>query len=238
MMHVISLPRTPVRLQSFRSRNPHIKAHHFPAIDGRDTGYIDFLSPSLPFSAGAVGCLLSHLKLWDQATDKPVTIFEDDAVIHHRFLERATTLLASLPDDWHFCLWGWNFDSVTMIEPLPGVGRCLISSDQETMRENIDKFQSAEIHPTAVPLIRFSGTPGYSISPAGVVALKKLIIPVPNTPTWFLGRDWPNRGIDDTLSMVLDKVKAYACFPPLVLTMNDHATSTVLAQNDPPQPDY
>ena len=236
MIHVISLPRTPERLTQFRTCNPHVQAQHFPAIDGREVGHIDFLPATLPFSVGAVGCFLSHLKLWDAATTEPVTIFEDDAVIHHRFEEHSASILASLPD-WHFVLWGWNFDAVTMTEPYPGVARCLITSDQQSLRDNIDKFQATELRPTAVPLIRFSGTPGYSISPAGVARIKKLMLPVPETPTWYLGRDWPTRGIDDALSLVMERVNGYACFPPIVVTPNDHATSTVLAENDPPQPD-
>jgi hypothetical protein len=43
----------------------------------------------------------------------------------------------------------------------------------------------------------------------------------------LLNRTLPNRGIDNMMNELYPKINAYVCFPPLVITKNDHALSTV-----------
>ena len=225
IMRVISLARTPDRLARFRATNPHIPAEHFLAIDGLEVGYTSIDFPLL-FSPGAVGCYLSHRECWKAATIGALTVFEDDAVVHHRFDDLSANILAALPQGWHFCLWGWNFDSALMIEPLPGVAGMVIASDQESLRQKIGAYQDTDIRPTALPLARFSGTPAYSISGAGAALL--LDLQPPDIVVNFLGKNRANKGLDDTISLATEQINAFVCIPPLVVTQNDHATSTVI----------
>jgi glycosyl transferase family 25 len=229
-MRVLSLARTPERLAAFRSANPHIDADRQQAIDGREVSYVDFIPPSLNFTPGATGCFLSHLAFWDHVADTGIaeTIFEDDAIIHKRFEELSNAILTYLPHDWHICLWGWNVDASLMAELLPGTA-AIVAFDQDALRTNLADFQKADIRPRPYRLHRFHGTVSYAISPAGVAALRPLCVPAPATPISYPNfQTLPNNGIDRTINGTLTgKIRAYVCFPPLVVTANDHATSTV-----------
>ena len=232
MLRVISLARTPGRLVAFRAANPHIPAELLPAIDGREVGYVDFLPPHLPWTQGAVGCLLSHLTFWDQvaASGDPMTVFEDDAVVHHRFSELAEAVVAGLPTDWHIIHWGANADAAVMLDAIPGVTPAVVQINQDLLRAALPAFQSSDIRPQALGLIRFHGTVSYSISPAGVAALRALCLPIPDVTIAYPGLPAPleNNGLDRTLNAVYQRVRAFMCFPPLVVTPNLHEESTVL----------
>jgi GR25 family glycosyltransferase involved in LPS biosynthesis len=229
-MKVLSLSRTPERLAAFRAQNPHIHAEYQPAIDGRDVGYVDFVPASLQFTPGALGCFLSHLAFWDHVaeTAAAMTIFEDDAVIHSRFDELSNTILAGLPHDWHICIWGWNVDGALMAELLPGTS-AIVAFDQDTLRTKLADFQDVDIRPSAYPLHRFHGTVAYAISPSGVEALRPLCVPAPTASIEYpMFQTFPNNGIDRTINAALTgKIRAFVCFPPLVVTANDRHASTV-----------
>lgn len=230
-MRFLSLLRTPERLAAFRATNPHVHADHQPAIDGREVSYVDFIPPSLNFTPGATGCFLSHLAFWDHVAERgeAETIFEDDAVIHHHFDELSNYVLASLPYDWHICLWGWNVDGALMAELLPGTP-AIVAFDQDTLRTKITDFQAADVRPRPYPLHRFHGTVSYAVSPTGVAALRPLCVPAPTAPISYPSfQTLPNNGIDRTINAAIatGRIRAFVAFPPLVITANDHATSTV-----------
>jgi glycosyl transferase family 25 len=235
--HVISLDRTPDRLDRFMRVNSHLPwLNHLPGVDGallrRDDHTVrEIVEPDVPYPVGSIGCLLSHIAFWDLVIerDTPMTVCEDDAVFNRQFDRDSTQVINSLPADWHFCLWGYNFDAHLMFDFIPGVSVCLAQFDQNTMRAGIEQFRSAEVNPRAFRLIQASGTMAYSISPNGARMLREVCLPVRNTPVYFPGfRNWiPNVGPDVTLSAVYRNMLAFVCFPPLVLTPHDQFNSTI-----------
>ena len=122
---VISLSRTPERLENFRRLNSHLSNFsRYPAVDGQLTDKSTYplrLASDLRYSPGAVGCALSHINLWAECErlGKPITILEDDAVTHVGFDGLSEKLVQKLPKNWDLVIWGWNFDCPLNYDLLP-----------------------------------------------------------------------------------------------------------------------
>jgi Glycosyltransferase family 25 (LPS biosynthesis protein) len=117
-IHLINLDRSNERLRRFNERNGHLdNIVRVSATDGstldRETlissGYI---SGDLEYGPGALGCALSHVKLWETAVaeNRSITIFEDDIIVSQQFTKRAREVLSVLPTDWDIILWGYIFN--------------------------------------------------------------------------------------------------------------------------------
>lgn len=234
MDRVISLVRTPSRLDQFRALNAHVDAEWIPAVEGLSYGHIEaerdgLISPGLLYTPGAIGCLASHADFW-RFTDvigQVCTIFEDDAIIHADFYVLREQVLGSLPPDWDICLWGFNLDAGISFDVIPGVTPCAAFFYQPMARQRLDAFQRSEIRPQPYRLRRHTGTVAYSLSPTGARKLLADALPArPFTLTIPTGRQWPNTGVDMVLNTLYDRLKAYVAFPPVVITPNDDETST------------
>jgi glycosyl transferase, family 25 len=236
---LINLDRTPDRLAEFHRLNPHLsEVSRFRAVDGRTLDVsaltsIRLIERSIAFTytKGALGCALSHLALWEKAIakDEAVTICEDDAIFNRGFAETAGRLVATLPADWDMVLWGWNFDSVVVLEMLPGVTPCCLSFDQDAMREGVESFQEQRFAPQLFRLHRALGLVCYSISPKGARILRDRCLPLRPVEVFFprLDRMLYNNGIDIPMNDAYPEIAAYVSFPPLVITKNDHMVTTV-----------
>jgi glycosyl transferase family 25 len=235
-MFVINLDRSPERMQRFRQLNSHLPhITRFPAVDGRTVNrstLIDqqiFAEPIF-FKGGSVGNTMSNRELWKMAAGKSeyITIFEDDAIIHKDFAALAPALIAELPHDWDIALWGWNFDAPMSFDILRGVP-CLARFSQSDLRKQWKTLQTDTIRPALHQLHYSFGTVAYSLSPAGAKKLLARVFPVKP----FLYRlprhnvEIENLSIDCALASLYDGLNAYVCVPPLALTNNDHAASTV-----------
>ena len=216
----------------------------FPAVDGSglDIGALaqqGLVAPDIldSYSVGAVGLALSHATLWQAATSQgqTVTVAEDDTVFHFRFEALAEEVLKSLPPDWDMIFWGWNFDATMMFDVLPGVSPCVAQFDQNKMRSHIPDFQQLPLAPRAHKLLWLFGTGSYTVSPKGAQNLQSRCFPLrPMLITWPDGLPRPansigirNIGIDATLNGIYRDLQAFVCFPPLVVSPNDHSKSTV-----------
>lgn len=237
-IHLINLDRSTERLAEFTARNRHLSdITRFTAIDGRqaDRGALvaqGIIGADLGYTDGALGNCLSHLALWERviAGDKSLTICEDDAIFNRGFERDAAALIDSLSADWHMIFWGWNFDAGALFELLPGVSPFLAQFDQHQMRNGIERFQAADVRPRAFRLLAAFGIVCYSISSAGARLLQGMLLPVRATPVDVpaSGQRFANVDLSIALLDALPKIRAFASFPPLVITKNDHATSTVL----------
>ncbi len=234
---LINLDRSSDRLQTFHARNQGIShISRFPAVDGSQftremLQAQGLMIGDLPYTNGALGCAMSHIRFWDQCieNDCPMTVCEDDALFHSKFHDHSTKFIASLDKGWDLILWGWNFDSICSFELLPGISPCVGLFNQQSMREGISTYPQLNINPQLFRVNRAFGIMCYSLSPEGARKLKALILPLAPLQVYFpvLNRHLPNNGIDIAMNAFYSELNAYISLPPLVLSENNHAISTV-----------
>ena len=236
-INIISLERTPERLAAFRRTNPHLtNTIVFTAVDGLTLSVDDLAAkglvvPPIQYTAGRLGCMMSHTALWDQAirSGQALTICEDDAIFNRGFERRAAEILAALPGDTDIIYWGWNFDAPTAIELIPGLSPCATAFGKNPQPQDIYSFQDNRIRPVAYRLLRAMGIVCYTITPQGAKRLRELCLPVRNE-TW----EFPeikariaNIGIDVAMAQALPRLQAFCSVPPLVMSLNELKESTV-----------
>ena len=234
---VITLDRSTERLAGFEKANRAcVPFTRFSAIDGAKQSRAGLhadavLNADVQYTDGAVGCALSHIALWKKAATegRSLTICEDDAVFNAEFSARSQALLEQLNGRFDVILWGWNFDSVLSYQVLPGVSICAARFDQARLRSSIAMFQRLRFQPTLYRLVRAFGLPGYTVSAQGAGTLLKSCLPLRNMDVRFPGYDhvFQNSGIDIVMSAIYPKLRAYVSLPPLVVTPNQRAISTV-----------
>ena len=232
MDRVISLKRTPERLARFRELNPDFatitvqEAHDGLLLDPSRMEAGRIIAPGLRYSPGALGCLMSHVQVWTEvAASSPLKgwafVCEDDAVICGPYDE-------CIPADegWDIALLGWNFDAPASVDILPGV-TCTIGPNQAGLMANIRNARGWDYETDFLRLRRACGTVAYAISQRGARKLLDRLLPM--RPGYVMMPQGPveNVGVDIALNSVYDTINAYVAFPPVVVTANDRATSTV-----------
>ena len=235
-IYVINLDRSPERLEAFRRTNAHLpEIHRFSAVDGATmdrTRLIEegIIAKDLPYSNGALGCAMSHVFFWETAIGQgeAITVVEDDAILHRDFVERASELTSKLPE-WDLVVWGWNFDSILMLDLLPGISSSVSTFDQQGLRDNVETYQSARFRPSSFRLLRCFGTVAYTITPRGAKKLRAVSLPIApfEIPIPMISPRFPNNGIDIVMNRAYPELDAFVSFPPLAVTKNEHETSTV-----------
>jgi len=244
-VHFLNLDRSSERLAEFRHMNGHLTdAVRFPAVDGQKLDIAALAARGLvaknvldSYRVGAVGHAMSNLAIWDMAinTGKPVTICHDDAIFNRQFEQRADELMKSLQSNWDFVLWGWNFDSIFCFEMLPGVSNGYMLFEEAKMAANTQPFQEQTVFPRPFKLIMAWGVPCYTVSARGAQAIRSKVLPFQpltiSRPRRFLQPGMPDtflvRGIDGALNSIYPQINAFVCFPPLVITRNEQAKSTI-----------
>jgi GR25 family glycosyltransferase involved in LPS biosynthesis len=234
-LYVISLERTPQRWRAFEAAHQGGPAYtRFDAVDGRKIDPAELISSGvmaegLNYTPGAVGCALSHLAFWRACAvaDGPVTVCEDDAILHPDF-SRCAAAAADLHPDFDLILWGWNFNSVLSGELFDGAPFAM-GFDEALMGQSIAAFRSQRPTPTLLRLHRAFGAPCYTLSPKGASKLLRLCLPLAPRRVFFplLNREIDNTGIDIPMNAAYPAIAAYAALPPLALTLNETAISTV-----------
>lgn len=237
-IYVINLDRSEDRMVEFRRTNVHMPdIQRHSAVDGytldRDELVrANIVAPDLAYTAGAMGCALSHIFFWEAAIAQKtqITVCEDDAIFNRSFLSLAPELLESLPSDWDLVMWGWNFDSILLFDLMPGISPCLGTFNEEQMRAALTEFQCASLSPQLFRLLRAFGTVCYTVSEAGANKLVARCVPLRPITVAFprIHSAFPNNGIDIAMNDAYPDLNAYVSFPPLVVTKNEHAASTVL----------
>jgi GR25 family glycosyltransferase involved in LPS biosynthesis len=234
-LYVISLERTPQRWRAFEAANQGGPAYtRFDAVDGRNVDPTALIADGvmdrgLSYTPGALGCALSHISLWRAcaAADGPVTVCEDDAILHPAFA-RAAAAAADFQPDFDLILWGWNFNSVLAGEVFGGAPFAM-GFDEGRMRQAVASFRSTPAAPTLLRLHRALGTPCYTLSPKGASKLMAFCLPLAPLRVFFplLNRESDNTGVDMPMNAAYPEISAFVAFPPLALTLNEVALSTV-----------
>jgi glycosyl transferase family 25 len=240
-INVISLERTPERLADFRTLNWHLQnTTIFKAVDGSNLSNAELETRGLivlpiHYSSGALGCMMSHTSLWEQAANSGeiMTVCEDDAIFNRNFERDALAILKELPDDTDIVYWGWNFDAKTAIELAPSILPCITTLGRNALPQEIDVFQATDLRPAICRLLRAMGIICYTVTPHGASRLRQLCLPV-RDETWEFpecGLRIPNIGIDVGMANAIPTLRAYCSFPPLVMSLNDPAKSTILRED-------
>ncbi len=236
-IHVISLERTPDRLAEFRRLNAHLKdVSIFKAIDGSSQSREDLaarglIAHAVHYTSGALGCMMSHIKLWEHAIESGeiTTVCEDDAIFNIDFRRFALELISALPDDTDIIYWGWNFDAQTAIELIPGLSPFTGGFGRNPHPGEIDAFQRSPVNRVPYRLLRAFGIVCYTITPNGARRLRALCLPVRDEIWEFpeIRLRIANMGLDVGMANALPGIHAFCCFPPLVMSLNDSRCSTI-----------
>lgn len=231
---VISLKRTPARLKKFAQSNPHINYTVFDAVDGAQLSAEEISAPKkvgVGYTAGALGCYWSHVTLWKGvvANGEPVTICEDDALLHERFMQRSAELIASKQENWDVILWGWNMDSVLDCDLMPGISSAAMTFRTSEFAANLSRFHELDFEPKLFALRKAFGTLCYSISARGAAKFLKQVVPLMPMDVWFpiLNKRIRNTGVDIMMNDMYQKSDSFVCVPPLAVSPNHVAESTV-----------
>jgi GR25 family glycosyltransferase involved in LPS biosynthesis len=226
-IHLINLDRSTDRLAAFQKYNSHLRnVIRASAVDARQLDRDELIKEGLvksdcSYKAGALACALSHVNLWKKAVaeNRVMTVFEDDAIATDRFEEKAARLIASLPNDWDFIQWGYNFNPLFVWADF-GVSKATMRFyDQQFQGDDKSKFQSTNFSPSAVKLAHSYGTVAYSVSPKGARALLDYCMPLKSWNIPFPGTDIvsENSGIDCAMNGLYGSMQAFICMPPLVI---------------------
>lgn len=229
--NVITLKRTPDRLDLFCSNNPEFQFMVFDAVDGTtlNRGELvanDLITPQIAarYTDGALGIAMSHKMLWERCVDinEPITVVEDDAYLATNIQEVAARI-TSIDDGWDFIFWGSNLDQNVTIEILPGITMSEFRTNHEMLVNRIDGFKQLRLSPTFFRCAFAIGLVCYSISPKGAKYLLENVFPIRD----FEHGRYGNFGIDHSVMEELPRIQAYYSIPPLAVTKNDIANSTV-----------
>ena len=235
-VHVINLDRSRQRMETFSEFNGAIvqierfKAHDGHALDRGRLQREGVIVEGLDYSPGALGCACSHIDLWRRVVESgtPATIAEDDAIFSPCFPTESKRLMASV--DWDVIMWGVNFDAFVWTEIPQGIARAKLEFDQSDLRRNIAQYRGLTLASTLMPLKHAFGTMAYTINPVGARRMLDTCLPLGNEPIAFHGYDViiGNKGIDSAMNRVYPSLRSFLAIPPLVVSENNHATSSTI----------
>ena len=245
-VNLINLDRSADRLAEFAAHNAHLgQVLRFSAVDGRTLDLAalaraGLVAPDIldTYSLGAVGCAMSHIALWKRAVahGQALTIAEDDAIFHGQFRRHRGRRDRQISPRRGTLYYGGGTSTCSCrsrcSRACPRVSR---NSKQITSEAGVQAFQQQELVPHPLKVRWAFGTPCYSISPDGARAVMGKCLPLrPLVLSFPEGlRAAPHLpyfkavGIDVTLNAVYRELRAFICFPPLVVTRNDISRSTI-----------
>ena len=238
-LSVISLKRTPQRLDDFLRRNSHTlkewNVHLLEGIDGKH--HIEVFRKSRLVSSnvlkrwtpGAIGSALSHMSSWRLCVQlgKPMVVVEDDAMLAKTLKQNLQMLLQSMSDQPPFLLLGWNLDSLLQAELEPGLGIISLFEPAYPEESQLNKLINSSFERRVCRLKRCFGLPAYRIAPETAETLLKLLNPL-TTEEIPMGRGIPTHysaTLDGILNNKYEEIKAKIVFPPLALAINNQKES-------------
>jgi GR25 family glycosyltransferase involved in LPS biosynthesis len=194
---VVNLDRRPDRWAKFVQRADEARLtnyERFSAVDGQRDDDIDALRKMIAQDAtpqmkcpGVLGCLGSHLKIWEQCVEdrRPVLVLEDDVTFTERFMDKLATVYADtqrISTGWDVVFVGYhhNTEVVQLTEDIAKV------NELWPTRPIVNFFNLClqyHIHHAPFGFVG-GGTFGYLLSPRGAEKLRDhtyrtgLIMPV------------------------------------------------------------
>lgn len=235
---VISLDKTPERFLNFKKINAQLPIERISACEGamlKKEEYIEagIFSRELEYSAGALGCAISHIRLWQQAVSENSVrhIAEDDAIIRDDFYQVFTDAEKHFKD-WDVFLWGYNYDwPVGLSSYFDTVSSLEVKNLlPDFLYKNYHAFKIEKKKPSLLPLVSAAGTGFYSVSPQGAQKLLKLCLPLSmESPKYIKDESllWHNNGLDVEMSRHYRLMNSYISFPSMALMINNYNNSTI-----------
>jgi len=239
-IYVISLKRSEDRRKTFDYYNSkHLnKYEYIDAVDGKtlDINNLDekiMVKGSKNYTNGAIGCALSHLKLWEKCIElnKPIIIMEDDSIVSSNFLKHVNNIMNNMiSKNWDIIQLSYNFDSILSYDNSTFEKCNCIFNKTKMKKEDIDKFINSKINTTIAKLNHSFGMACYIITPNGAKILKEKCFPLNNK---IITLPFLNNimcyTIDCMMNSVYKDISAYICIIPFVITphISDEYKSTI-----------
>ena len=236
---VISLKRTPKRLEEFYRRNNNAleqwNVHVLEGIDGKQHKELFEKSRLISrnvlngWSLGAIGSALSHMLSWRLCLklDKPILVVEDDAILATKLNYSLQSLLHERGDQPPFLLLGWNFDSLLQAELEAGLGIISLFEPAYPDESDLKKIVNSPAKRVLCKLKRCFGLPAYLITPKTAQTLLNQVNPL-TAEVISMGRGIPehySETLDGILNNQYEKIGAEIVFPPLAIAINDQKDS-------------
>jgi GR25 family glycosyltransferase involved in LPS biosynthesis len=234
---VISLDRTPERLEQFRkqlgSLSEAVRWH--PGVDGSTLDCEELVAEgvldrsALAWPRGQIGCALSHLSAWRWCVEQgeALLIFEDDVQLAPDWNLRLDRLLGELGSrPWDLLLLGCNQDSCLQMEWTEGHRMtALFRPRYSNASEIIAALESAK-QPALYRLITALGLAGYVITPDGAARMLEWVYPLRTLP--IQTPELPVRdcfSLDGQMNAYYESNNVYIAFPPIAIGENDRRQS-------------
>ena len=236
---VISLKRTPERLEKFFHRNEEAlkdwNVHIIEGVDGIQQKELFKRSRIISqnvlhgWSPGAIGSALSHMLTWRLCIQlgKPLIIAEDDAILAKEISSNLAMLLRDEENEIPLLLLGWNLDSVLQADLFPGLGLISLFEPAYPREEQIAKLVNCKGERHLCRLKRCFGLPAYRITPKTAYFLLKRLNPL-TSERIPMGRGIPtnfSETLDGALNNHYETIGAKIVFPPLGIAVNNQSES-------------
>ena len=238
-LYVITLERTPKRLEWFLLRNStalqNCNVQIVQGIDGEEHKKLfkrsRLISSDLlnRWSTGAVGSALSHMLCWRKCIQigEPIIIAEDDVSLANEIKEKLMSVLKRNKEQPNFLLLGWNMDSLLQAETPSGFEMISLFEPAYPKEEEIWEIVNSTVERDIFKLIRCFGLPAYRITPKMAKHLLERMNPVVSE-TIGMPRGIPSHyseTLDGGLNNEYRKIDAKIVFPPLALALNKQEES-------------
>ena len=234
-LSVISLKRTPGRLQAFFHRNEETlrdwKVHVIDGVDGilhkellRQSRLISS-NVAKGWTAGAIGSALSHMLGWRMCINigAPLVIAEDDAILANNLKGQLEVIPESQKSAKSFFLLGWNLDSLLQAEVLPGTELISLFEPAYPSENELRRLVNSSEARKSCALKRCFGLPAYRVTPDIAQTLLTRFNPL-IAEQIEMGRGIPrhySETLDGLLNNQYEEINAKIAFPPLALALNN-----------------
>ena len=237
-LYVISLKRTPQRLEGFFKRNAQTldewNVHVIDGVDGAEQKEIFKRSRLISqnilegWSPGAIGSALSHMLSWRICLQlgKPIVVAEDDAILAKKMKKNLNTILERGGTN-PFLLLGWNLDSLLQAEIIPSLGLISLFEPAYPKEEELKELVNSRAERRICKLKRCFGLPAYRITPETAEYLLRELKPL-TSEVITMGRGIPthfSETLDGILNIHYERIGAKIIFPPLALALNNQNES-------------
>ena len=192
-------------------------------LDVQAMQQMNLISAECLFSRAALAQALSHISLWGNVAQHQTAahVFESNTVLCANFEAESTRILASLPHDWDFVLWGNAPGATLQFDILPDLALFTGAVQPPYSAHGAGALSEMEVTSLAFPLLSTQSVSGYAISPTGAEKLIKACVPLTSTTVPATNPQdggAPAQTLPQLMSLHYSTMKAFVCVPPLCMT--------------------